>query len=155
MLCWPPCWPAPQSNVGGLFWFYFPTECISLTYLVGIHSVSPLYGQWKRQLLLNLNLVLKCLRILQRNDTTEHTHTHTHTFKLWFWRRQLRIPWTVRRSNQSILKEINPKYSLGGLRLKLKLQYFGHLMWRQTHWKRLWCWERLRAGEESDRGWDA
>ena len=52
------------------------------------------------------------------------------TFKLWCWRRLLRVPWTARRSNQSILKEINPVYSLEGLMLKLKLQYFGHLMWR-------------------------
>ena len=51
-------------------------------------------------------------------------------FKLWCWRRLLRIPWTARRSNQSILKEINPEYSLEGLMLKVKLQYFGHLMWR-------------------------
>ena len=49
-------------------------------------------------------------------------------FELWYWRRLLRIPWTASRSNQSILKEINPKYSLEGLMLKLKLQYFGHLM---------------------------
>ena len=51
-------------------------------------------------------------------------------FELWRWRRLLRVPWTVRRSNQSILKEISPEYSLEGLMLKLKLQYFGHLMWR-------------------------
>ena len=51
-------------------------------------------------------------------------------FELWCWRRLLRIPWTARRSNQSILKEISPEYSLEGLMLKLKLQYFGHLMWR-------------------------
>ena len=51
-------------------------------------------------------------------------------FELWCWRRLLRAPWTARRSNQSILKEINPDYSLEGLMLKLKLQYFGHLMWR-------------------------
>ena len=51
-------------------------------------------------------------------------------FKLWCWRRLLRVPWTARRSNQSILKEINPEYSLQGLLLKLKLLYFGHLMWR-------------------------
>ena len=51
-------------------------------------------------------------------------------FKLWCWRRLLRVPWTARRSNQSILKEINPEYSLEGLMLKLKLQYFGHLMRR-------------------------
>ena len=51
-------------------------------------------------------------------------------FKLWCWRRLLRVPWTARRSNQSILKEISPEYSLEGLMLKLKLQYFGHLMRR-------------------------
>ena len=50
--------------------------------------------------------------------------------ELWCWRRLLRVPWTARRSNQSILKEISPEYSLGGLMLKLKLQYFGHLMQR-------------------------
>ena len=51
-------------------------------------------------------------------------------FELWCWRKRLRVPWTARRSNQSILKEISPEYSLEGLMLKLKLQYFGHLMWR-------------------------
>ena len=51
-------------------------------------------------------------------------------FEPWCWRRLLRVPWTARRSNQSILKEIGPEYSFEGLRLKLKLQYFGHLMWR-------------------------
>ena len=51
-------------------------------------------------------------------------------FELWCWRRLLRVPWTARRSNQSILKEISPEYSLEGLMLKLKLQYFGHLLWR-------------------------
>ena len=51
-------------------------------------------------------------------------------FELWCWRRLLRVPWTARRSNQSIVKEISPEYSLEGLMLKLKLQYFGHLMWR-------------------------
>ena len=54
----------------------------------------------------------------------------TDAFELWCWRRLFRVPWTTRRSNQSILKEISPEYSLEGLMLKLKLQYFGHLMWR-------------------------
>ena len=57
-------------------------------------------------------------------------HWRTDAFELWCWRRLLRIPWTARRSNQSILKEISPEYSLEGLMLKLKLQYFGHLMQR-------------------------
>ena len=54
----------------------------------------------------------------------------TDAFELWFWRRRLRVPWAARRSNQSILKEISPKYSLEGMMLKLKCQYFGPLMWR-------------------------
>ena len=57
-------------------------------------------------------------------------HRRIDAFELWCWRGHLRVPWTARRSNQSILKEINPEYSLEGLMLKLKLQYFGHLMWR-------------------------
>ena len=57
-------------------------------------------------------------------------HWRIDAFALWCWRRLLRTPWTARRSNQSILKKINPKYSLEGLMMKLKLQYFGHLMWR-------------------------
>ena len=57
-------------------------------------------------------------------------HQRIDTFELWCWRRLLRVPWTARRSNQSIIKEINPEYSLEGLMLKLKLQYFGHLMQR-------------------------
>ena len=55
-------------------------------------------------------------------------HQRTDVFELWCWRRLLRVPWTAKRSNQSILKEISPEYSLEGLMLKLKLQYFGHLM---------------------------
>ena len=57
-------------------------------------------------------------------------HQRIDAFELWCWRRLLRVPWTARRSNQSILKEISPEYSLEGLMLKLKLQYFGHLMRR-------------------------
>ena len=57
-------------------------------------------------------------------------HRRIDAFELWCWRRLLRVPWTARRSNQSILKEISPECSLEGLMLKLKLQYFGHLIWR-------------------------
>ena len=63
-------------------------------------------------------------------------HQRIDAFELWCWRRLLRVPWTARRSNQSILKEINSGCSLEGLMLKLKLQYFGHLMQRVTYWKR-------------------
>ena len=87
-------------------------------------------------------------------------HERTDAFELWCWRRFLRVTWTARRLNQSILREISPEYSLEGLMLKLKLQYFGYLMRRKrTHWKRPWCWERLKAGEEGDNrgrdGWMA
>ena len=71
-------------------------------------------------------------------------------FELWCWRRLLRVPQTVRRSNQSILKEINPEYSLNRLILKLKLQYFGHPVQRVDSLEKPWCWERLKAGEK---GW--
>ena len=82
-------------------------------------------------------------------------HQRIDAFELWCWRRLLRVPWTASRSNQSILKEISPGCSLEGLMLKLKRQYL--VTWCEvlTHWKRPWCWERLRAwGEGDDRGWD-
>ena len=66
----------------------------------------------------------------ERWTIQENEHWRTDTFELWCWRRLLRVPWTARRSNQSILNEINPEYSLEGLMLKMKLQYFGHLIWR-------------------------
>ena len=76
-------------------------------------------------------------------------------FELWPWRRLLRVHWTARRSNQSILKEISPEYSLKGLMLKLKLQYCGHLMQRTDSLeKTLLLWERLKAEEGDNRGWD-
>ena len=63
-------------------------------------------------------------------------HQRTDAFALWCWRRLLRVPWTARRSNQSILKEISPEYSLQELMLKLRLQYFGHLMQRTDSWEK-------------------
>ena len=93
-------------------------------------------------------------------------HWRINAFEWQCWRGLLRVTWTARKSNQSILKEINREYSLEGLMLRLKLQFFDHLMqnghWKsrltgkdQTHWKRPVCWERLKAGGEGDnRGWD-
>ena len=81
-------------------------------------------------------------------------HQRMNAFELWCWRRLLRVSWTARRSNQSILREISPEYSLEGLMLKLKLQYLATWWKELTHWKRPWCWERLKAGEGDDRGWD-
>ena len=82
-------------------------------------------------------------------------HQRIDAFELWCWRRLLRVPWTTRRSNQSILKDISHEYSLEGLMLKLKLQYFGPLMWRTDSWektlmfgkiegKRRRVWQRMR-----------
>ena len=76
-------------------------------------------------------------------------HQRIDAFELWCWRRLLRVPWTARRSNQSILKEISPEYSLEGVMLKLKLQYFGHLMWRTDSFKKT-----LMLGEGDSRRWD-
>ena len=82
-------------------------------------------------------------------------HRRIDAFELWCWRRLLRVPWTAKRSNQSILKEISPGCSLEGLRLKLKPHSFGHLMRRADSFEKTQCWERLRAGGEGeDRGWD-
>ena len=75
-------------------------------------------------------------------------HRRIDAFELWCWRRLLRVPWTARRSNQSILKEISPECWLEGLILMLKLLYFGHLMQRTDSLERPLCWERLKAGEK-------
>ena len=108
----------------------------------------------KRQLLLGRKVMAKLDSILESRDTTlpimvhlvkalvfpvvrygyeswtikKAEHRRIDAFELWCWRRLLRVPWTARRSNQSILKEISPEYSLEGLMLMLKLQYFGHLV---------------------------
>ena len=75
-------------------------------------------------------------------------------FELWCWLIYFRVSWTSRRSNQSILREINPEYSLEGLMLKLKLQYFGHLMWRADSLEKTLMLGKMRAGGERDRTWD-
>ena len=128
----------------------------------------------KRQLLLGRKAMTNLDSILKSRDITLPTKVHLvkamvfpvvmygcenwtikkaerwriDAFGLWCWRRLLRVAWTARRSNQSSLKEISPGCSLEGLMLKLKLQYFGHLMRRLTHLKRPWCWERLQAEEK-------
>ena len=73
------------------------------------------------------------------------------TFELWYWRRLLRVPWTARRSNQSILKEISPEYSLEGLMLKLKLQYFGHLMQRTDSFEKNLMLGKIEDGRRRGR----
>ena len=78
-------------------------------------------------------------------------HQRTDAFELWCWRRLLRVPWTSRRSNQSILKEISPGCSLEGLMLKLKFQYFGHLMWRTDSLEKTLMLGKIEGGRR--RGW--
>ena len=82
--------------------------------------------------------------------TKKAEHWRIDAFELWCWRRLLRVPWTIRRSNQSILKEISPEYSLEGLMLKLKLQYFGHLMWRTDSSEKTLMLGKIEGGR---RGW--
>ena len=77
-------------------------------------------------------------------------HRRIDAFELWCWRRLLRVPWTARRSNQSILKEINPGIFLEGMMLKLKLQYFGHLMRRVDLLEKTLMLRGIRAGGEGD-----
>ena len=82
-------------------------------------------------------------------------HRRIDAFELWCWRRLLRVPWTSKRSNQSIVKEISPEYSLEGLILKMKLKYFGHLMRRTDSFEKTLILGKMRSGGAGDnRGWD-
>ena len=135
----------------------------------------------KRHLLLGRKAMTNLDSMLKRRDITMPTKVHrvkamgfpvvmygweswtikkaecwrTDVFELWSWRRLLRVLCTTRRSNQSILKERIGRTSLEGLMLKLKLQYFGHLMWRTDSLEKTLMRERLNAGGEGDnRGWD-
>ena len=82
-------------------------------------------------------------------------HRRIDAFELWCWRRLLRVPWTARRTTQSILKEINPECSLEGLMLRVKLQYFGHLMWRVDSLEKTLMLGGIGGRRREDnRGWD-
>ena len=126
----------------------------------------------KRRLLLRRKVMINLDSILKSSDVTLPTKVHllktmifpvvmygceswtvkkadhwrTDAFELWCWRRLLRILWTARRSNQSILMEIGPEYSLEGLMLKLKLQYFGHLMWRDDSFEKTLLLGKIEGG---------
>ena len=107
-------------------------------YLLGIKVMTNLYSILKSRditLLTKVHLVKAMFFPVLMHECESRTinkaeHPRIDTFELWCWRRLLKVPWTTRRSNQSILKEISPEYSLEGLMLKLKLQYIGHLMQR-------------------------
>ena len=135
----------------------------------------------KRRLLLGRKVVTNLDNILKSRDITLSTKVHlvkamvfpvvmygyeSSTIKkaehwridaleLWCWRRLLRVPWTARRSNQSILKEISPKCSLEGLMLKLKLQFFGHLMQRAGSFEKTLMLRKRAGGEGDNRRWDS
>ena len=83
--------------------------------------------------------------------TIKKAEHRTDAFELWCWRRLLRVPWTARRSNQSILKKISPEYSLEGLMLKLKLQYFGHLMQRTDSFEKTLMLGKIEGGRRRGR----
>ena len=135
----------------------------------------------KRHLLLGRKVITNLDCLLKRRDITLPTKVHLvkamvfpvvmygceswtikqaecrriDAFELWYWRRRLRVPWTARRSNQSILKEISPGCSLEGLVLKLKLQYFGHLMWRTDSFKKTLLLGKTEGRKRRGRGgWD-
>ena len=78
-------------------------------------------------------------------DYKESNCQRIHAFALWCWRRLLRVPWTARRSSQSILKEISPEYSLEGQMMKLKLQYFGHMMRRTDSFEKTWMLGKIEG----------
>ena len=84
-------------------------------------------------------------------DYKKVEHRRIDAFELWCWRRLLRVPWTARRSNQSILEEISPEYSLEGLMLKLKLQYFGHLMRRADSFEKTLMLGKIEGGRRRGR----
>ena len=138
-------------------------------------------GDWsheiKRPLLLGRKTMTNLASILKSRDITLPTKTHLikamvfpvvmcgceswiikkaecrriDAFELWCWGRLLRVPWTSRRSNQSILKEISPEYALEGLMLKLKLQYFGHLMWRTDSLEKTLILGKIEGGRRRGR----
>ena len=162
------------GNSGKSGWLYF-LGCSKIT------ADGDCSHEIKRHLLLGRKLMTSLDRILKCRSITLSTKVHLvkamlfpvvmygceswtinkaehwriNAFELLYWRRLLRVPWTARRSNQSILKEISPCCSLEGLMLKLKLQYFGHLMWRANSFektlmlgniedRRRWGWQRMR-----------
>ena len=131
-------WDFPGKSTGVGCHFFFQ----------GIFST-----QWSKSGLPHCRQTLYCLshQGSQKESWTinKAEHQRLDAFEMWCWRRLLSVPWTARRSNQSILKEISPIYSLERLTLKLKVQYFGHLIWRTS------SFERLKAGGEGDdKGWD-
>ena len=118
--------------------------------ITGVGSLSLLQGIFPTQ---ELNPGLPHCRQILYQLSHKRSPKRKCAYEYWSekcWRRLLRDPWTTRRSNQSILKEISPEYSLEGWMLKLKFQYFGHLMRRTNSFEKTLSWERLKVGGEGD-----
>jgi len=115
-------------------------------------GVNPLFSKWGNWGLDNWShftqLKSRSGSILESCTIKKVEHLRIDAFKLWCWKRLLRVPWTARRSNQSILKEINPEYSLEGL--MLKLQYFGHLMQRANSLEKTLMPGKIEGGKKGD-----
>ena len=125
----------------------------SRTQLSNFTSLSSLYAKCQTKGLHELSCsILKPLaKYGCENWTTKKSECQRiDAFELWCWKRLLRVPWTARRSNQSILKEISPEYSLEGLMLKLKLQYFGHLMRRTNSLEKTLMLEKIEGGRRRE-----
>ena len=138
----------------------FPAMRINMNVIVISHCSPPMWGLFTLFMEF-LNHIVKAMAfpvVMYRCDSwtiKKAECRRVDVSELRCWRRLLRVPWTARRSNHSILKEITPEYSLEGLMLKLKLQFFGHLTWRTDSLGKTWCWERLRVARKGDnRGWD-
>ena len=147
----------PQIYMSSSSWTSLPHPTLSHSYMLSQGFGFELPASYSKLLLaIYFKYIVKAMVFpvvmygCQSWTIKKAEHQRIDTFELWCWRRFLRVPWTTRRSNQSILKEISPGYSLEGLMLKLKLQYFGHLMWQTDSFERPWCGERLKAGGEGD-----
>ena len=156
-----------KSGSSGRFYFLGPKSMWMMTGAMKLKD--PFF--FGRKAMTNLDSILKCRDITLLTVTGPYSQSygfsssHVQMWELYHkeglapknWclcivvlEKTLESPWTARRSNQSILKETSPEYSLEGLMLKLKLQHFGHLMQRTDSLEKTWCWERLKAGGEGD-----
>ena len=151
----------PGSSVHGIF----PDKKTGMGCHFLLQGVFPTQGSntrflFGKQILYHLTTreaqVLKYILMYGCENRTKNKteHWRIDAFVLWCWRRLLRVPWTSRRSNQTILKEIGPEYSLEWLMLKLKLQYFGHLIRRADSFEKTPMLGKIEGRRGDDRGWD-
>ena len=146
------------NHVPCLFSVKIPGECFYffLGLMFAIFETGRGKRGWQRMRWLDEKAVFPVVMYGSESWTIKKAeHQRIDSFELWCWRRLLRVPWTARKSNQSMLKKISPEYSLEGLMLRLKVQYFGHLMWRtdslektlmlgNIEHRRIKGWQRMR-----------